>query len=166
MIANVAQFWRLTRELDVNALRESFEQPVSVRVLGSDLAIAERIARLIDPDPWARDVSISLLQAPGRERADLYIVAIGGPLEPEARRVLSDLTVGELPLMLVQVGAAADMLVLGLPDERVLTLPPHIPDDQAREQLFGMLVRSAPHVGLPLGRRHALVREAVAEHLI
>jgi hypothetical protein len=46
VIANIAQFWRVTRELDVNALRESFEHPISVRVLGSDLSIAQRMARL------------------------------------------------------------------------------------------------------------------------
>ena len=44
MIGNIAQFWRLTRELDVNGLRESLERPVSLRVLGSDLAVAKALA--------------------------------------------------------------------------------------------------------------------------
>ena len=89
MIGNIAQFWRLTRELDVQALRESFERLVSLRVLGSDLAVAQRVARLIEPDPALGEVSVGVLGENSRERADLYVVAIGGPLEPEARRVLS-----------------------------------------------------------------------------
>jgi uncharacterized protein (DUF697 family) len=166
VIGNVAQFWRLTRELDINALRENFEHPVSVRVLGSDLGTAQRVARLIDPDPLAGEISTGVLSEPGRERADLYVVAVGGPLDQDARRTLSELSVGERPILLVEIEGAADMLLLGVPEERIVTLPAAIPDDAARERLFAALVRAAPEIALPLGRRHPLVREAVAEHLI
>src|SRR5712692_8239776 len=114
VIGNIAQFWRLTRELDVNGLRESLERPVSLRVLGSDLSIAQRVARLIEPDPAASEVSAGVLGELSRERADLYIAAIGGPLESDARRVLSDLSVSETPLVLVQSEAAVGMLVVGI----------------------------------------------------
>src|SRR5205085_5825424 len=102
VIGNITQFWRLTRELDVGGLRESFERPVSLRVLGSDLAIAQRVARLIEPDPLAGEVSAGVLGELSRERADLYVIAIGGPLESDARRVLTDLSVGVSLLVLVQ----------------------------------------------------------------
>jgi uncharacterized protein (DUF697 family) len=39
-------------------------------------------------------------------------------------------------------------------------------DDEARDQLFKVLVASAPDVILSAGRRHPLLREPVAEHLI
>lgn len=166
MIGNVAQFWRLTRELDVNGLRESLERPVSLRVLGSDLANAQRVARLIEPDPAAGEVSAGVLGELSRERADLYVAAIGGPLEPDARRALSDLSVSETPLVLVQSQAAAGMLVVGIPDERVITLSDADADDEARGRLFRALVQAAPEVLLSAGRRHPLLREPVAEHLI
>jgi len=166
VIANVAQFWRLTRELDIAALRDSFEHPVSVRVLGSDASTAQRIARLIDPDPQAGEISVGTLSEPGRERADLFVAAIAGPLDSDARRTLNDLSVSERPLLLVELEGTNDMVLLGVPDDHVVRLPAVAPDPEARERLFAALVRAAPEVALPLGRRHPLVREALAEHLI
>jgi uncharacterized protein (DUF697 family) len=166
VIGNIAQFWRLTRELDVNGLRESFERPVSVRVLGSDYAAAQRVARLIEPDPAAGEISAGVLGHQWRERADVYVVAVAGAIEPDARRALSDLSVGETPLVLVQSESAADMLVLGVPEERVVTLSDLMGDDEARVRLFNVLVQAAPEVLLSAGRRHVLLREPVAEHII
>jgi uncharacterized protein (DUF697 family) len=167
VIANISQFWRLTRELDVNELREAFERAVNIRVLGSDLAIAERVARLIEPDPAeASEISIGVLGEAGREQADAYVVALNGPLEPDARRQLSDLSVSEFPLVLVQSEETAGMLVLGIPEERVLTLGAADPDDEVRDRLFRVLVMAAPEVMLSAGRRHPLLREPVAQHLI
>jgi uncharacterized protein (DUF697 family) len=166
VIDNIAQFWRITRELDIGALREAFEQPVSLRVLGSDPLIAERVARLIEPDPEAGEVSIGVLGYNTREHADAYIAAIGGPLESEARRHLSDLSVSEAPLIVVQAEDAAGMLVLGIPDERIVTLGAFEADDEVRDRLFRSLVQAAPEVMLSAGRRHPLLREPVADHLI
>jgi uncharacterized protein (DUF697 family) len=166
VIGNIAQFWRLTRELDVGGLRDSFERPVSLRVLGSDLSVAQRVARLIEPDPAAAEVSAGVLGELARERADLYIAAIAGALESDARRALSDLSVSETPLVLVQSEAAEGMLVLGIPEDRVMTLGEADSDNEARERLFKALVHAAPEVMLSAGRRHPLLREPVAEHLI
>src|SRR5260370_15742886 len=71
VIGNIAQFWRLTRELDVNGLRESLERPVNLRVLGSDINVAQRAARLIEPDPAASEVSAGGLGELSRARAEL-----------------------------------------------------------------------------------------------
>ena len=49
MIGNITRFWRLTREVDIGALRSEFERPASLGVIGSSLAAAERVARLINP---------------------------------------------------------------------------------------------------------------------
>jgi uncharacterized protein (DUF697 family) len=166
VIGNITQFWRLTRELDVNGLREAFERAVSVRVLGSDSAIASRVARLIEPDPTAGEVSAGVLGVSSREHADAYVVAIGGPLEADARRMLSDLSVSEVPLVLVQSEEAAGMLVLGIPAERIITIGPAEADEEVRDRLFRTLVMAAPEVMLSAGRRHPLLREPVAEHLI
>jgi uncharacterized protein (DUF697 family) len=166
VIGNIAQFWRLTRELDVNGLRGSLERPVNVRVLGSDMSIAQRVARLIEPDPAAGEVIASLLGELARQRADLYIAAIDGPLEADARRALSDLSVSETPLVLVRSEAASEMLIVGIPEDRMMTLGTAEPDNVARERLFKALVHAAPEVMLSAGRRHPLLREPVAEHLI
>jgi uncharacterized protein (DUF697 family) len=166
VIGNIAQFWRLTRELDINGLRESFERPVTIRVLGSDATAAQRLARLIEPDPAAAEVSQGVLGSSERDRADLYAVAIAGPLEADARRQLSDLSVSETPLVLVQSEGAAGMLVLGVPDERVITIGTTEADQDVRDRLFKVLVQAAPEVMLSAGRRHPLLREPVAEHLI
>jgi len=167
VIGNIAQFWRLTRELDVQGLRGSFERLVSLRVLGSDSAVAQRIARLIEPDPSLGEVSTGVLsESSSRERADLYVVAIGGSVEPDARRALSELSVSETPLVLVQSEAASGMLVVGIPDDRIITLAETTADDEARARLFKALVQAAPDVMLSAGRRHPLLREPVAEQLI
>jgi uncharacterized protein (DUF697 family) len=166
LIANITQFWHITRELDINGLRESFEQPVSLRVLGSDLAIAERVARLIEPDPEAGEVSAGVLGVSTRERADAYIAAIRSSLDSDARRELSDLSVGEAPLLVVQSEDAAGMLVLGIPDERIVTLGDAEADEEVRDRLFKALVQAAPEVILAAGRRHPLLREPIADHLI
>ena len=166
MIGNIAQFWRLTREMDIQGLRETFDRSVSLRVLGSDASLAQRVARLIEPDPEAGEVTTGVLGTGPRERADAYIVAIGGPLEADARRALSDLSVGETPLLVVQTESASGMLVLGIPDERVVTLGASEGDDVVRDRLFRALVLAVPEVMLSAGRRHPLLREPVAEHLI
>jgi uncharacterized protein (DUF697 family) len=166
VIGNIAQFWRITRELDVSGLRDSFERSVTIRVLGSDLEAARRVARLIEPDPAAGEVIPAVLGEPSREHADAYVVAIAGPLETDARRTLSDLSVSEIPLVLVQSEGAAGMLVLGVPEERIITLGEAESDEEARDRLFRVLVRAAPEVMLSAGRRHLLLREPVAEHLI
>jgi uncharacterized protein (DUF697 family) len=163
---NIAQFWRVTRELNVQELRERFERPVNVRVLGSDAFVARRVARLVEPDPATGDVSPGVLGESSRERADLYIIVVSGPLEPDARRRLSDLSVSEVPLVLVQSEAATGMLVLGIPDDRIITLGAADGDDVTRQRLFRVLVRAAPEVMLSAARRHSLLREVVAEHLI
>jgi uncharacterized protein (DUF697 family) len=166
LIANISQFWRITRELDIHSLRESFERPVSLRVLGSDQAIADRVARLIEPDPEAGEVTAAVLGSQSREQADAYVVAISGPLDADARRVLSDLSVGDAPLLVVQSEDAEGLLVLGIPDERIITLGAAEPDEEARDRLFRALVQAAPEVILSAGRRHPLLREPIAEHLI
>jgi uncharacterized protein (DUF697 family) len=135
-------------------------------VLGSDASAARRAARLIEPDPAVGEVSPGVLGEPSREHADAYVVAIDGPLETDARRALSDLSVSEIPLVLVQSEGAAGMLVLGIPDERIITLGEAEGDDEARERLLRALVDAAPDVMLSAGRRHPLLREHVAEHLI
>jgi uncharacterized protein (DUF697 family) len=165
VIGNLTQFWRLTRELDVQGLRASFERPVSLRVVGSDLWLAQRVARLIEPDPDASEVTAGLLGASSHDRADVYIVAIGSPLEPNARRDLSDLSVSETPLIVVRADGAEDT-ILGIPEDRVCTLGPAEGDDVVRDRLFRVLVLAAPEVMLSAGRRHPLLREPVAEHLI
>ena len=71
-------------------------------------AIADRVARLIEPDPAAGEVTAGVLGAASRERADTYIAAIGGPLESDARRMLSDLSVSESPVIVVQAEEAVD----------------------------------------------------------
>ena len=166
MIGNIAQFWRLTREMDIQGLREAFDRSVSLRVLGSDASLAQRVARLIEPDPQAGEVTSGVLGSGSRERADAYVVAIGSPLDSDARRALSDLSVGETPLIVVQTEDAAGMLVVGIPDDRVVTLGVAEGDDIARDRLFRALVLAAPDVMLSAGRRHPLLREPVAEHLI
>ncbi len=166
MIGNIAQFWRLTRELDINGLRASLEQPIVIRVLGTDQAIAQRVARLIEPDPNAGEVTVGILGASPRERADLFVVAVGGTLEAEARRQLSELGVGEAPVTLVRVEGVPDTLVVGVPEERTLSLGLAEPDVEARDRLFRVLVQAAPNVMLSAGRRHPLLREPVADHLV
>ena len=166
VIGNITQFWRLTRELDISGLRDAFEQPVSLRVLGSDAQFAERVARLIEPDPDAGEVTIGVLGTNRTERADAYVAAIAGPLETDARRHLSDLSVSEAPLLVVQSESASGMLVLGIPDERIVTLGAFEADDEVRDRLFRALVQAAPAVMLSAARRHPLLREPVAEHLI
>ena len=166
MIGNITQFWRITRELDIGGLRDALDRPVKLRVLGSDPAIAERVARLIEPDPMAGEVTPGVLGALGRERADTYIVAIDGPLDADARRTLNDLSVSEVPLILIQSEDAAGMLVLGVPEERKLTIGRAEADYEVRERLFRALVIAAPDVMLAAARRHPLLREPVAEHLI
>jgi uncharacterized protein (DUF697 family) len=166
VLGNISEFWRLTRELDVRALRERFTEPVHLRVVGSDHAIAQRVARLIEPDPEAGEVSMGVLGSVSRESADLVIVALDGPLDSGARRVLSELSVSETPLVVVQSSAAAGMLVLGIPDERVITLVESEADDETRQRLFSALVDAGPEVMLAAGRRHPLLREPVADYLI
>jgi uncharacterized protein (DUF697 family) len=166
VIGNVTQFWRLTRELDIGGLRASFDRQMCVCVLGSDESAARRVARLIEPDPAAGEVSTGVLGDRLRERADAYVVAVAGPLETDARRALSDLSVGEVPLVLVQYEAASGMLLLGVPADHHVTLADTESDEVVRERLFRALVRAAPDVMLSAGRRHMLLREPVAEHLI
>jgi uncharacterized protein (DUF697 family) len=166
VIGNITQFWRLTRELDIQGLRERLEQPVHLRVLGNDLGLAQRVARLIEPDPSTTEVSAGVLGESGRARGDVIVAVVTGALSQDAARALRDLSVGEAPLIVIQIDDGANLVVLGLGEDRIVTFEPTLPDDQARDRLFAALVRAAPDQMLSLGRRHPLVREAVADHLI
>ena len=44
------------------------------------------------------------------------------------------------------------MLVLGIPDVRIITLGLGVADDEVRDRLFKALVQSAPEVMLAAGR--------------
>jgi len=165
VIGNITQFWRLTRELDIQGLRERLEEPVTLRVLGTDYGLAQRVARLIEPDPLHDDVSAGVL-GEVRGRADVYVAVVAGTPNTEAARALRDLSVGEAPVVVVQIADGANLLVLGVPEERIVTFEPTLPDDLARERLFAALVKSAQEEMLPLARRHPSLREAVAEDLI
>jgi uncharacterized protein (DUF697 family) len=68
--------------------------------------------------------------------------------------------------LVVQSEEAQGMLVLGVPDERIITLGRAEDDQEIRDRLFKALVTAAPEVMLSAGRRHPLLREPVAEHLI
>lgn len=174
MIGNISQFWRITRELDLNALRQDFERRVVVQVLGSDLQSAERIARLLDPEALGKEVQVGTLSDWGVARherragppADAFVVAMDAGLHPAARRTLTDLSIGETPLLLVQLGRAAEMLVLGVPEERILDLGEMDDQQRARDRLIEALVRLVPEAMLPLGRAYPHLREPVADHLI
>jgi uncharacterized protein (DUF697 family) len=63
------------------------------------------------------------------------------------------------------VGAGGDVVVLGVPEERVLRVSSDL-DVEARDRVLGALVRLVPEAMLPLGRRHPGMRQAVADHLI
>ncbi len=172
MIGNISQFWRLTRELDVNAIRAEIERVPAVRVLGSDQASADRVARMVDPDATDADIVTGTLagwrQQPRSLPAspDLVVVALGSPLDQASRRVLAELGVGDTPVLLVQAQEEPHLVLVGIPEERVVALHPGDDEAQARDQVLAALVRLAPETMLPLGRRHPRVREAVADHLI
>jgi uncharacterized protein (DUF697 family) len=168
VIGNLSQFWRLTRELDIAALRSAFERPASLAVLGSSPAAAERVARLIDPAAELEGETVGVLGVDRPPPADVYVVGIdASSLDQAARRALSQLSLDEeAPLLLARLDTAAELLVLGVPEEREVDLPPGEPDAAARDRLLAALVRSAPEAMLPLGRRYPALRDAVARHLI
>jgi uncharacterized protein (DUF697 family) len=167
VIGNLSQAWRLTRELDIGALRADFERPARLGVLGSSLAGAERVARLIDPAAEPDEESVTVLGADRPPPADVYVVALDATgLDQPARRALNQLSLDDSPLLLARLDAAAEVLVLGVPEERVVDLTLGEPDAAARDRLLGALVRSAPEAMLPLGRRYPALRDAVARHLI
>jgi uncharacterized protein (DUF697 family) len=171
VIGNLAQFWKLTRELDLGSIRADFERDVRVDVLGSDRASAETVARLFEPEALGTALHVGVLgEWPvGRDRSavtDLTIGVIGGPLEQAARRALTELSIGDTTYLLVQLGERADLVIVGVPEERMLSLDPDSGEEALRERLFGALVSAAPEAMLPLGRRFPSVREAVATHLV
>ncbi len=172
MIGNIAQFWRLTRELDLNAIREELEHAPTVRVLGSDAGSAERVMRLLAPEAAGKEIEVGTLGEWGlgawdrRVPTDLFVIAVGSPLDAMARRALAELSVGEAPLLMAQLGEASNLLVVGVPEERVVVLSEEASEAEARGRLVTALVRLAPEVMLPLGRRYPHARQAVADHLI
>jgi uncharacterized protein (DUF697 family) len=168
VIGNIGQFWRLTRELDIAALRADFERSANLRVLGSNLAAAEQVARLIDPRPELGAIELSVLGVDQTPPADVYVAAIsdGNELDQAARRALTELSLEDTPLLVVRLEGGSNVVVLGLPEERVLDLAPGAKAGEKRDRLLAALVRTAPEAMLPLGRRNPVLRESVARHLI
>lgn len=180
MLENLAHFWRLTRELDVSALRADVERPVSLCVLGSERHLADRLAELIQPgssDAAApgrderRAVQVGTLGewaagSRGRAEPDVYVVAVGHSLDPEARRALADISRGERPVLLVQPPGPSPVVVVGVPEEHVLVLPETTDQDDACTRLAAALVGVAPDLALSLGRSCPPLRNAVADSLI
>ncbi|MBV9356808.1 MAG: hypothetical protein JO023_14940 [Chloroflexi bacterium] len=180
MLANIGQFWRLTREVDINAVRADFERPVRLDVLGSERALATRFASLLDPTDTvvnlldrdlAGDIRVGTLadwvsSHRGRTDADAYMLVVGSQLEPEARRAISMITQGEAPVLLVQTDPNPDVVFVGVPQERLLTLGPDLSESQVRDRLVAGLMQMAPDTMLPLARRHPMIRDCVARHLV
>ncbi len=174
MIGNVSQFWRLTRELDVNALREEFERPASIQILGSDQRSAERVRALLVPARAIGDDSVFAGTLAGwlasrsdrRSPADVVIAVLGASLDPVSRRALTDLSIDETPLLLVQLESSEGLMVLGVPEEHIVTFAPGEADHVSRARLMDALVASCPEAMLSLGRRLPTLRDAVATHLI
>jgi uncharacterized protein (DUF697 family) len=168
VIGNIGQFWRLTRELDIAALRADFERSATLRVLGSNLAAAEQVARLIDPRPELGAIELGVLGVDQAPPADVYVAAItdGNELDQAARRALTELSLENTPLLVVRLEGGSNVVVLGLPEERVLDLAPGAKAGEKRDRLLAALVRTAPEAMLPLGRRNPVLRESVARHLI
>lgn len=171
VIGSVGQLWRLTRELDLDGLRADFERSPRLRVIGSDRAVAERIAQLICPEGVGSALQVSTLgedAAGAREfrriPADAHVLAIGSALDADARRALQHVAASETPLLLVQTAELGGVVVLGVPEERCLTLPRD--DAASRDLLVASLLKLAPGALLSLGRRCPGVRESVADHLI
>ena len=171
MIGTLGQFWRLTRELDLNAIRADFERGAAIAVLGSDLARADSVARLIDPQAVGEDLRVAGLAQWATvgwdryRRPDAFVAVISQPLDSIGRRALTELSIGEVPLLVVLEGEGRSVVVVGVPEERILALDLDDLTD-ARDGLIGALVRVVPAALLPLGRRYPNVREVAAQHLI
>lgn len=169
MIGNLQHFWRITRELDLNGIRESFERASSVAVLGSDWTTAQRYAGLIASGS-ADDLTVGTLaewaSRPRDKEPDAFVVVLSQPPDTAVRRTLTELSIGQAPLLLVQTSAARDVVVLGVPEEQVLQVADDQGDEALRDSLLDRLVVMAPEAMLPLGRRNPALRDAVADHLI
>jgi len=180
MLQNIGQFWQLTRELDVRALRADFERPISLSILGSDPQVAAQVAELIgkdaprstladhDPGTALRVGTLGEWAAAshGRVAPDVIVVALGPTLDPVARRAIADISRSDTPLLVVQPGGPNAVVVLGIPEERVVALPSGDDAEAARHALATALARTAPAAALPLARRYPPLRDVVADGLI
>lgn len=172
MLGNLSQFWQLTRELDLNGIRADFEQRVLLAVLGSDLPAAEVVADLLDLDSGSADLALHRLsdwsevrREAGESRA-LVVAVIGGALDAASRRALNQLSIADDPLLVVQTPTGAEVLILGVPEERTLVLQYGEPAEAQRERLVDALLRVSPETMLPLSRRNPSLRDVTARHMI
>lgn len=173
MIENVSRAWKLTRELDLGQLRREIERGGSILILGADRELAEQVAHLVEADDRSGEIEATTLrdwssQARGRRGGvDVYVVALSGTLAAADRRVVTEISLSDAPVLVAQIGLAEQVMVVGLPEEHIVTLHPG-PDYESenRDRLLKALVGLDPNVMLALGRRHAALRGPVAEHLI
>jgi uncharacterized protein (DUF697 family) len=108
-----------------------------------------------------------MLSESTHHRADVYVAVVGSAPNGDVGRALRDLSVSDVPLVVVQIDDGMNnLVVLGVEEHQIVTFEPTLPDDLARQRLFAALVRAAPDEMLPLGRRHPLVRECVADYFI
>jgi len=126
------------------------------------------VARLIDPASQLADgPEIHVLGVDRPSEADVNVVALDfSGLDQSARRALNQLSLEDTPLLVVRLDPGAELLVLGLPEERVVDLTVAEDDTDARERLFAAVLRAAPESMLPLGRRYPALRDAVASQVI
>ncbi|MBI2756424.1 MAG: hypothetical protein HYX52_06925 [Chloroflexi bacterium] len=168
MIANLGQFWRLTRELDLAQIRAEFDGVARIAFLGSDAESARRMGRLVDEHltdvEWAPLDAWESVSWNPRDTEGLVVAVITGPLSAAARRALTELSVGATTLLVVLEGEGRGVVVVGVSDERIVELPAD--ESAARERLLSAMLRVSPGTLLPLGRRRPALRLAIAQNLI
>lgn len=172
MIGRVGQFWRITRELDLSALRQEFDRQVPLLVLGSDSRSAGQLGDLLSPGSRSGTLHVASLDdwssrettAPTEDC--LILIAVGGGLTADGSRALTVITRGEAPFVLVRLPNAPNVLLVGGVEAHVISLDPGSEAEGARKKIVEALLRLAPGLLLPLGRSTPVLRPTIARSLI
>lgn len=176
MIGNVAQFWGIMRELDVDGLERELRRPVTVRVIGGQQELLERVRELLFA---GREAEVRVVALPDQSVAagiaDLHLLVV--PADRQAtidERGAANALVASGALAVLVVAAEQPLaLVDDLPTIDFDAFPPeHVAlvnlhdDAAAQSRLVEVMVDAAPQSRLALARQFPAFRAAVAGRLV
>jgi hypothetical protein len=179
VFSRARQFWRIVRELDLDAIRRHAETPVRLTVIAETTGEAERMADCLGGDAWAGNESLRVMELAeaskresglpgpaGEVETDVAVLVAREPGLSPAMAATRNALAGKLPVVTVVVGAAYGTAGAAAYGESARVAVPALGDDSLGVIAPALLSAVQPDTRLALARRFPALRPAVFDALI
>lgn len=161
----LANVWRVIKDVDLRAIRESIDARFDFWIVADDPALARRLGALISPGddesvhPWIATLGPDEVSAGGVEPTVAILVSRHADLSPALARVRHDLAARRVPTVAVIVGDRSGTADVPRRDEAARVAVPRL------DEVTRPVVADAVLANMPLDQRTAVARQLPALRL-